>query len=385
MNNKDEITLHDYFDNLLSKDEQKEFEETLLDNIDLAIDLGKLKNLQRNLRNLPSNFEPNEIVIENIIDSLLGEKDKLEITEEENEQKIKKEKKKKKQKAKKERTGLKAKTKFRLKRLLTFFVFLFFISVIGAGFYFFQKENSTFPWKVSVLSDNASSKLQSIETSGLNSYVNLETFKNDFVKIIIADKGILELSGESNITIVDATQSLNSIKLENGKLIFTPQIGSILFQLSHNNVTIQSKNSQFEIITQNKISAILNILTNFVEIEFDNQFCKIPYNHTFQILDKNNISTPLIRNASKNFTELVRKFDIEKSDKTLEAILKLASKYDAFTLHFMLQIVTPINRELIIEKLIQYFPLPSSITKIDILMLDNAALNTWWEEIYRTM
>jgi len=51
----------------------------------------------------------------------------------------------------------------------------------------------------------------------------------------------------------------------------------------------------------------------------------------------------------------------------------------------LLQKVQPANRELILEKLQQYFPLPSSITKVDILMLDNTALNTWWEEIYRTM
>jgi len=51
----------------------------------------------------------------------------------------------------------------------------------------------------------------------------------------------------------------------------------------------------------------------------------------------------------------------------------------------MIQKVTPSNRELILEKLQKYFPLPNSISKIDILMLDNTALNTWWEEIYRTM
>jgi len=380
MNDNNEVKLHDYFDNLLSPDEQKDFEDILLENIDLAIDLGKLKNLQRNLHNLPSSFEPSEIVIENIIDSLLEEKNKLGYSDAKSEIV-----KKKKKKIKKERKGLKAKTKFRLKQLLTFSIFLFFIVSIWAGYYFFQKGNSTFPWKVSVLSENVSPKLQSFVSSGLSSDTHLVTSKNDFIRITIPNIGIIELSGESDIVITDGKHSLNSIILERGKMIFTPQIGNILFQLVHNGVTLRSKNSQFEITASNKTISVLNILTSFIEIEIEDIISKIPYNHTFQIFDENNISIPLITNATKKFTELVHQFDIEQSDKTLLAILKLSTQYNAFTLHFMIQKVTPSNRELILEKLQKYFPLPNSISKIDILMLDNTALNTWWEEIYRTM
>lgn len=383
MNNKDEIILHDYFDNLLSSAEQKDFEETLLDNIDLAIDLGKLKNMQRNLRNLPSNFEPSEIIIENIIDSLLEEKEKLASSNIKSESAFKKETKKK--KIKKERKSLKAKTKFRLKRLLAVFVLIFFIAVIGAGYYYFQKENSTFPWKVSLLSENAPQKLQSLVSSGLSSDTHLVISENDSVQITIADKGIIKLSGESKIVITHGTQALNSIFLEKGELKFTPQIGNVLFQLEHNNITIQSENSQFEIMASNKRTSTLHILTNFVKINLKDVISKIPNNHTFQILDKNSISLPLITNASKKLTKLVRQFDIEQNDKTLLAILKLSTRDNAYTLYFMMHKVTPTNRELILEKLQQYFPLPNSITKVDILMLDNTALNIWWEEIYRTM
>ncbi len=383
MNNKDQILLHDYFDNLLSPEEQKDFEETLLDNIDLAIDLGKLKNLQRNLRNLPSNFEPSEIVIENIIDSLLDENKKTSPSEIESE--LVGKKKRKKKKIEKERKGLKAKTKFRLKQLLTIFITLFFIGVAWVGYYYFEKGNSTFPWRVSVLSENASPKLQNIASSGLNSDVHLVTSKNDFLRITIVNSGIIELSGESEITVTDGTHSLNRVLFERGKLNFTPQIGNVLFQLVHNGITIQSKNSNFEIETSNNATSVLRIHTNFIEIKLEDIISKIPYNHILQILDERSTTTPLIINASEKFAKLVHQFDIEQNDKTLLTILKLSTRYNAFTLHFMLQKVPPANRELILEKLQGYFPLPSSISKIDILMLDNTALNTWWDEIYRNM
>ncbi len=394
MNNEDQIALQDYFDDLLSEDERNDFEDILLDNIDLAIDLGKLKDLRRNLHNLPSNFDPSETIIENIFDSLLEESEEVASIEDEsegegeNQNKSKDKSKsvpKKKREIKKKQKVLKAKTKFRLKRLLIFSTFVFFIVIIGAGYYLFQQQNSTFPWKVSVLSENVSSELQSLVSSGLNSDVHLKTSGNDIIKITIPDNGVIELSGESGIVITYGTQSLNSILLEKGNLIFTPQIGNILFQLVHNEITIESKSSQFEIMASNKKSSTLKIITNFVEIKLEDIISKIPYNHTFKILDKNNINIPLITNSSKKLANLVHQFDIEQNDKTLQSILKLSTRNNAFTLHFMLQKVTPSNREIIIEKLQQNFPLPNSITKADILMLDNSALNTWWEDIYRTM
>ena len=225
MNNEDQIALQDYFDDLLSEDERNDFENILLENIDLAIDLGKLKDLRRNLHNLPSNFDPSETIIENIFDSLLEESEEVASIEDEsegeNQNKSKDKSKsvpKKKREIKKKQKVLKAKTKFRLKRLLIFSAFVFFIVIIGAGYYLFQQQNSTFPWKVSVLSENVSSELQSLVSSGLNLDVHLKTSGNDIIKITIPDNGVIELSGESGIVITYGTQLLNSILLENGNL-----------------------------------------------------------------------------------------------------------------------------------------------------------------------
>jgi len=382
MTNPDQILLHDYFDNLLSPEAQKEFEETLLDKIDLAIDLGKLKNLQRNLHNLSSNFEPNEIVIENIIASLLEDKVKIDSPEIEVE---KEDTKRKKKKIKKERKGLKALTKFRLKRLFTFFAFLSFIALIAAGYLYFQKENSSFPWEVSLISENSSSELQSIVSSGLGSNAHLTIGKDESVKITIVNNGIFELHGESEIEIISGTQLQNSIIIENGNLEFTPQIGNISFQLIHNEIILQSKNSQFEITASNTSTSKVKVLTNFVDINLKNVVSKIPFNHTIQYLDKNHISLPLISNASKQLTKLVHEFDIKQSNKTILSILKLSTKKNVFTLFFMLSKVTPTHRELVIEKLQHFYPLPKSITILDILMLNNDALETWWEEIYSSL
>jgi len=132
---KEEILLHNYFDNLLSKEEQTEFEDCLLDNIDLAIELGKLKNLQRNLNNLCSNFNPPDTVIENIINSLLKNKvDSKNINPNKSDGK-------KVTKTKKTKRKLTQKTKYRLKQFVLILFILFFIVVLIFGYLFIVKNN----------------------------------------------------------------------------------------------------------------------------------------------------------------------------------------------------------------------------------------------------
>ena len=65
------IKLHDYFDGLLSPEEEGDFQTLLMDNRSLAIELGKLKDLKRRLKNMPLSFEPPGRIIDNITEKLL--------------------------------------------------------------------------------------------------------------------------------------------------------------------------------------------------------------------------------------------------------------------------------------------------------------------------
>jgi hypothetical protein len=382
MSNNEKILLHDYFDNLLSQEKQKEFEETLLDNIDLAIDLGKLKNLQRNLRNLPSNFTPSEKVIENIINSLLEEKVEKLPTEEE--EKNNKKKKKKEKKSKKKRKGLKAKTKFRLKQIFITSTFLLFIAIIGIGYYYYQKENSTFPWKITSISKTISPELQKLIATGLSKRTKLVTSANEKAVITVSNKGTITLLGECKFTLLNGSQSKNSINFEKGNLIFAPHPANILFELQHNGITINSKNSEFEIKSEAGKHSIINVISNYLEIKIDDVTKKVPNNHSVKILN-NNIGFPTVFNISPKFAKLISMFEIEPSDKILLKIIKSSKISNSFTLLALLSKVSPTDRELIIDRLNKFIPMPPEISKVDILLLDEEALNIWWEEIYRKL
>ncbi len=385
-NGKDKILLHDYFDNLLSENEQKEFEEYLLDNIDLAIELGRLKNLQRNINNLSSNFSPPESVIENIINSLLENDGTTNSTlldidanqvesEEELESKIE-EVKKGKTKKKRTREKISAKTKHKLKRLSIVFAFIIFIIALGYGYILYKKDNKTTPWQITITSLNAET-----QTSQINLNSSIETKNDEQIEIQITDIAKIELSGNSKIKVIAGTKSLSSIILYSGNLTFIPEFSNQLFELKFNNLILKSRDAKFSIV-EIENSAKVNIITNYISILLAGMEYKIPKNFEFNIFSSNHITIPINNNTSNHFRKLIESYNILPNEVVLKKIIKTASKLDAFTLHYMLSQVTPEYRELIINKLQKLIPLPATTSKENVLMLSQEALDNWWDEIY---
>ena len=202
---KEEILLHNYFDNLLSKDEQTEFEDCLLDNIDLAMELGKLKNLQRNLNNLPSNFNPPDVVIENIINSLLNQNlanKNIDSKQSKQNAKLIQEKKKIKRK-------LRPKTKYRLKQAALISVIVFFIVALVLGYFLIVKNSKTTPWKINNTNLEATQTNNNTSTEKLEENSIFETKEGDNFLILIENSGTMNLYGRSKIKVLVGTKSLN--------------------------------------------------------------------------------------------------------------------------------------------------------------------------------
>ena len=385
-NEKDKILLHDYFDNILSENEQKEFEEYLLDNIDLAIELGRLKNLQRNINNLSSNFSPPESVIENIINSLLENEEetdaiKLDIdanqinSEEELESKIEEVKKEKKKK-KRERKGISPKTKFKLKRLSFIFLFIVFIASLGYGYTLYEADNKTTPWQAHFTSVDAKTKTSQIN---LNSFI--ETKENEQIEIQIPDIAKVELSGNGKIKAITGTKSLSSIILYSGNFTFTPEFNNQLFELEFNSVIFKSRDAKFSINEINNNRKV-TVITNYISVILEGVEYKIPKNFEFKIFSKNEISIPINKNTSSQFKNLIESYSISSNEVILKKIIKRSTKLDGYTLLYMLSHVTPEYREQIIDKLKKLVPPPTTATKESILMLLQKPLNDWWDEIY---
>ena len=377
-NEKDEILLHDYFDNLLSSDEQQHFEEYIVDHIELAIDLGRLKNLRRNLKNMPSNFTPPDAVIENIISSLLGNKESIDTfalqpedvyRESENKDKIKK---------KKVRKKLKPKTKYKLKQSFKIAIFFVVLLLMGYVYYYKVQNDKTTPWIVKTMQNIDS--LQT-EESYLTINSTLLTKTEQKAIISIAQKATLELSDNAQIKVINATQGLNSIDYKSGDILFKPIYDNEIFEIIHNKLSLFSSNSEF-LIDSHESRLFVEVITNFITIKSKLLEYRIPLNYKFELLGENKISIPISNNSSNYFHQLIKSYTNLPSEHFLDKIVEVSGLDEAFTLHFLLAQVTPAYRELIIDKLNKISPMPSSCSKEKILILDSKALDDWWETIF---
>lgn len=364
------IKLHDYFDGLLSPEEEGDFQTLLMDNRSLAIELGKLKDLKRRLKNMPLSFEPPGRIIDNITEKLLT-------LEGNNSQKLRK----------KEPQNIKPKLKPKKKKsgskVLVSILILIIVVLGGAGgYYFYNLNKSTTPWRIVTLSGEV--KIGSFGQSG-NQISENQIFQlsdEGESDIYLGDKGVLKFIGKSEFEILSASNVINTIRFNYGFLEYIPKPNSIELETVLNDFKVKSNNAKFRISTDELGDYTAEVLNNFVVIEFREKQYRFAHDHRVKIVADQIIRTPYFINTSSNFIKLLQDFDYNKEPKLLKNIISRAEKVDALSLHFLLSQVKPADRELIITKLEQLVPLPYGVAKNEILILNQVMVDKWWDKIY---
>lgn len=372
MPNEDQkILLHDYFDELLSPEEEADFQTLLMENRSLAIELGKLKDLKRKLRNMPLSFEPPPKIINNITDKLLA----LESTHDKGKAKKKSSDKNKKIKRKKRGTSSKA--------ILNIIIIILLLALgIGGGYYYYYINKVQATWRISQISgqyqiENNNHPLKEIAEKQI-----FKLDKNGEADIYINDLGTLHVKGKSKLKILSIDPDQGSISLSYGHIEYIPKPTLGMFQILINDLLITSKNSKFGIYSDDLGDFTIEVLSNFLEIKFKGIVHRFAHDYVVKIEAGQVLKTPYSIKTSPEFIKLVHDYDYNHDAKMLLKIIDKASKNDALTLHFLLSQVDPAKRELIIDKLNTIIPLPYDVDKSKILILDKQGMNKWWDEIY---
>jgi len=368
------ILLHDYFDNLLSEDEESDFQTLLMENRTLAIELGKLKDLKRRLRNMPLSFEPPPKIIRNITEKLLL----LENIKEKSDSK---------------RDASKAKTikveKQRKKKSRKIFLILIIIIILafggGGGYYYYIMNMNISPWRIVPISGEFKIGSNSSSPKQISKNQIFELAEGGESEIYVQDQGIIQVEGKSKIEILSSSKNQNSISFIYGSLEYIPKPMSDKFQIVKGELVITSENSKFRISSDELGDFHLEILSNFLQIQFKHELFRFAHDYVVKIEGDNVIKTPYSNKTTPNFIKLLTEYDYNYDPSTLQKIIDLAVNNDALSLHFLLSRVTPAKRELIIEKLQSITPLPFGVVKSDILILDREMMNKWWDKIYSTI
>ena len=368
------ILLHDYFDDLLTEEEESDFQSLLMENRTLAIELGKLKDLKRRLKNLPLNFEPPPKIISNITDKLLT----LENV------KVKLESKKKSSKEKTIKVKKKRK-KINKKLLLNLFIIVIILALGGGGGYYYYNMNmKTSPWRVGLISGEFKIG-NSISLKQLSEQQVFELSEDGESEIYVQDQGVILVKGKSKLEVLSAGKNINSISFINGNIEYIPKPMNGKFQIVKSDLIITSENSKFRIFSDELGDFHLEVLSNYLQIKFKKELIRFAHDYVVKIESDNIIRTPYSNKTTSGFMKLLSDYDYNHDSKTLIKIINSAAKNDALTLHFLLSHVAPAKRELIIDKLQSIIPLPFGVDKSDILILNQQMMNKWWDEIYSTI
>jgi len=370
MPNEDQkILLHDYFDELLSPEEEAEFQTLLMENRSLAIELGKLKDLKRRLKNMPLSFEPPPKIINNITDKLLT----LESTEAK--EKVKK-------KAAKAKKTKKKKSRSPKAVLNVIIIILLLILGGGGGYYYYYVNKVEDTWRIYPIAgqlkiDNSASSLFKISEG------QIFTLSEDGkAEIYINEQGTLNAIGKTKFKVLNIDGEQSAISLSYGHLEYIPKPISVEFKIVINDQYITSKNSKFRVYSDDLGDFTIEVLSNFLEIYFNGFTYRFAHDYIVKIEAGQVLKTPYSNKTTPEFIKLINDYDYNHDDKTLLKIIDKASKNDALTLHFLLSQVIPAKRELIIDKLNTIIPLPYDVNKGKILILNKHAMNVWWDEIY---
>jgi hypothetical protein len=96
--------------------------------------------------------------------------------------------------------------------------------------------------------------------------------------------------------------------------------------------------------------------------------------------------TPYFEDASAPFRDALSRLDLESTSldaraAALQVVLAQARKRDALTLWHLLSRVSDRERGRIYDRLAEFVPAPSGVTRDGILHLDGKMLDLWWNEL----
>lgn len=378
--------IHDYLDNQLDSKQAKEFEQALTKCPAEFNYFDKLNKLLVKFRSLPLNFEPNKEILTHITETLMSSK--IERKEEKSQAKEKTvdEKKQKAKQIKDDDHVLverEIRRKARRKRTI---ISILIIILISISVYYFYNNFLILdkPWVVQVLSGNIKINNHSPQTNQLEKGDLIWLNTNSKARILIPNIASINLNGLSTLRIIE-TKKQNKFEIIFGNVRYLSLSQSSNFEILYKQFTINEKNGGFNFVTTEIDSNIVDVFQGYITISnAENKKINVVKNYRV-ILQQNLVSIPIRKNADNEFRNLALRLSREPNNSdALVAILIKAQKSDVFSLFEIFKLANPTNREMILDKINNNYPIPSNISKTEVLLLYPEALEKYWTSIFES-
>lgn len=396
------IHLHDYVDELLDKSVKKEVEIHIRSCETCFARYKKMTGFFEKLKDLQDIVELPGDIRENLSDELLKKSLSQKVDDKPvpkvNIRKIKKEQAKL-EKALKLSRGAARKSKIsktiiaptrsmplvfkpgtlNIKKTLIILLPLIFIA---AGYFIYDYTQINSPWIVESKHGSYLINGRRNQEGKLEAGASLRMLDSSLAIVYIPRTGRIEVNSGSQLVLIKPYNRDNRISLNRGaiKVITTTMIPEFTVEL--NNYSIRDVGGVFTVSLNDKNNADVFVDFGIVEISYkDNSFfldegynCELPMGRR--------PGTPYRFDATDSLKKLIHWFDLKDGDDSLvDKIVEQANQSDALTLLGLIPRVSPVKRQVLYQKISDYFFPPDDVTRMGVITLNSEMLESWWNEI----
>ncbi|OGU36888.1 MAG: hypothetical protein A2068_14965 [Ignavibacteria bacterium GWB2_35_6b] len=261
------------------------------------------------------------------------------------------------------------------------FVFIFFTAIIISIAYYYTYFQTNTPWNVEVVKGryritNGSDASQLYEKQTLITDLESEAL------VKITEVGQIQLKEYSELTLNIGTKELSEVTLNKGTIEIST--GSV-----KSGIVTNCGNTQ--IIDLGSISTIsfrppgdntVKVMRGLVEVRAGNDFVYLIGNHISETKLGSKPGIPYAATAAPELIDELKNLQYQNGGfESLTKIINAATERDAVTLWHLFPRVELTERELLYDKITEFFPLPQGIEKRQIMNLDQVKLKEWFDSI----
>jgi len=337
------------------------------------------------IQSLPNEIQPDEKLLDSIIDEInelrIKELSKKELDEEQR-QELRELERKRKESRRKNRATKKVVIKkgkgITVRDKITIGILLF-ISLVSFSLYLITSPNE---WKLSLLSGKPlKNKVPIVEVEELIPGDMITTDELSSASINILDIGRINIFENTNFERLDSDNSCELIK---GKLKVNTAGANDNLSIKIPDASIEDfyTGTSYSVEVDSKENSLISLEKGWLHVDSGNDEIIFPEKYNLKILNGKGAGLPYYAKCDIILLNLIEDYLFNGNENsTLDRILNFAAENEAIMLWNLLQRVKPDQRSAVYDKLNELVPHPDNITKKDMLSLDQEHLQIWLKEI----
>jgi hypothetical protein len=214
----------------------------------------------------------------------------------------------------------------------------------------------------------------------------VETGSASQVEVRFGLIGRITVYPDSRLRVVEVRRGRYRMALDHGKIFARTLAPPFTFVVDTPGPTAYDLGCSFTMETDARGSGRLQVLTGWVQLEWDDRQVLIPGGAVCPLRPGGALGTPYFEDTGEAFRSALARLDFEQEDPpiraaTLSALLAAARPRDAYSLMEMLNTSSGEERRRIVDRAMELVPPPPDVTRAGLLRGDPGMMDAWRKQL----